>query len=79
MNMTTAKFGGSFSDNKYLGDPSSIRDRQYASEGAAGRLTPGDVGDSNPGPTADIYMIPDFMGMSGEGANQSTDRGKGTT
>lgn len=30
-------------------------------------------------PTADIYMVPDFQGMSGQGANQSTHRPMGST
>ncbi len=30
-------------------------------------------------PEADIYMVPDFQGMSGQGANQSTDRPMGST
>jgi hypothetical protein len=29
-------------------------------------------------PDADIYMVPDFQGASGQGANQSTDRPKGS-
>lgn len=30
-------------------------------------------------PEVEVYMVPDFQGMSGEGANQSTDRPKGST
>lgn len=30
-------------------------------------------------PSADIHMVPDFQGMSGQGANQSTDRPMGST
>jgi hypothetical protein len=30
-------------------------------------------------PEADIYMVPDFQGASGQGANQSTDRPMGST
>jgi len=30
-------------------------------------------------PVVDLYMVPDFQGMSGEGNNQSTHRPKGST
>ena len=30
-------------------------------------------------PMVEMYMVPDFQGMSGQGANQSTDRPKGST
>jgi hypothetical protein len=30
-------------------------------------------------PSVDLFMVPDFQGMSGQGANQSTDRPKGST
>ena len=37
----------------------------------------GNVADMKPLPAANVRMVPDFMGMSGEGDNQSTDRPKG--
>jgi hypothetical protein len=30
-------------------------------------------------PMVDLFMVPDFQGMSGQGNNQSTDRPKGST
>lgn len=30
-------------------------------------------------PEVDLFMVPDFQGASGQGANQSTDRPKGST
>lgn len=30
-------------------------------------------------PTVEVFMVPDFQGMSGQGANQSVDRPKGST
>ena len=30
-------------------------------------------------PVVDLFMVPDFQGMSGEGNNQSTDRPKGSS
>lgn len=30
-------------------------------------------------PEAEVFMVPKFQGASGEGANQSTDRPKGST
>lgn len=30
-------------------------------------------------PMVEVFMVPDFQGASGEGANQSTDRPKGST
>lgn len=77
MDKSTATFKGSFSDTKYLGSPMNIKDRQWSST-SPGYDTPGDVANDMPGPTADIYMIPDFQGMSGQGANQSTDRPMGS-
>jgi hypothetical protein len=70
---------GGYSDSEYLGDPSNIKDRQFASAGSPGYDTPGDIANDMPGPTADIYMVPDFQGQSGQGANQSTDRPMGSS
>jgi hypothetical protein len=30
-------------------------------------------------PSVEVFMVPDFQGMSGQGANQSTNRPKGST
>jgi hypothetical protein len=70
---------GGYSDTEYLGNPADIKDRQFASSGSRGYDTPGDIGNDQPGPDADIYMVPDFQGMSGQGANQSTSRPIGST
>lgn len=67
-----------FSDNKYLGNPSKLEDRQFASSGGDFVGDGVNIADDAGGPTADIYYVPDFMGMSGQGANQSTDRPKGS-
>jgi len=65
---------GGYSDSFWLGNPSKAEDRQFASSGGEGYDTPGDVANDMPGPSADIYMVPDFQGQSGQGANQSTMR-----
>lgn len=39
----------------------------------------GNIADQHPTDPVDVRMVPSFMGMSGEGANQSTDRPKGST
>jgi hypothetical protein len=75
MKISTAKFGGSFSDSEYLGDPSNIKDRQWAGTGTIEKsFDAGNIAGPMAGPTADIYMVPDFQGQSGQGANQSTMR-----
>jgi hypothetical protein len=38
----------------------------------------GNIAENKPGPDADLHMVPAFMGMSGQGNNQSTDRPKGS-
>lgn len=68
-----------FSDTKYLGNPSKTEDRQFASSGGDYVGDGVNIADKAGGPTADIYMVPAFQGMSGQGANQSTDRPKGSS
>jgi hypothetical protein len=75
----TGKSGwkGGYSDSFWLGDPSNAADRQWSS------TSPGyhdEVNIAYPAndPTADIYMVPDFQGMSGQGNNQSTSRPMGS-
>ena len=70
--------GGSFSDSEWLGSPSVPSNRQFASVGGPGYYGGDNIAGDEPGPTADIYMVPDFQGMSGQGNNQSTDRPKGS-
>ena len=70
--------GGSFSDSEWLGNPSIASNRQYSSMGTPGYYGGDNIVADEPGPTADIYMVPDFQGMSGQGNNQSTDRPKGS-
>jgi hypothetical protein len=80
MKISTAKFGGTFSDTEYLGNPANIADRQQSGTGTIEKsYDAGNVAGPFPGPTADIYMVPDFQGMSGQGNNQSTDRPIGST
>lgn len=67
-----------FSDTKYLGNPARPEDRQFSST-SPGYDDEVNIADKKSGPTADIYMVPDFQGMSGQGANQSTDRPKGSS
>lgn len=38
----------------------------------------GNIADQKPTDPVNVRMVPDFMGMSGEGSNQSTDRPKGS-
>jgi hypothetical protein len=70
---TKGYWKGGYSDSIYMGDPANPKDRQWSST-SPGYDTPGDVANDQPGPTADIYMVPDFQGQSGQGANQSTMR-----
>lgn len=76
MNKPTKEFGsaGSYSDTKYMGNPSNIKDRQFASAGAPGYNGGDNISDDMPGPDVDLYMVPDFQGKSGQGDNQSTMR-----
>lgn len=69
---------GGYSDTEFLGNPAKAVDRQFSST-SPGYLGGENIADSEPGPTADIYMVPDFQGQSGQGANQSTDRPMGST
>lgn len=39
----------------------------------------GNIAGPHPTDPVTVRMVPDFMGMSGEGANQSTDRPKGSS
>lgn len=39
----------------------------------------GNIAGSAGDPTAQIYMVPDFQGQSGQGDNQSTNRPKGSS
>lgn len=38
----------------------------------------GNIADQKPTDAVNVRSVPDFMGMSGEGNNQSTDRPKGS-
>ena len=74
MEKSTAKFSGSFNDSEWLGDPSKAENRQFASSGGPGYFGGGNIAYPENEPEADIYMVPDFQGASGQGANQSTMR-----
>jgi hypothetical protein len=65
---SNVKFGGTFSDTHYMG-----KQRPDTAPGYHGG------GNLFTDPTADIYMVPDFQGESGQGNNQSTDRPMGST
>ena len=79
MKQSSTTFHGSFSDHEYLGNPSNPKDRQFASEGGPGYQGGGNLIDKEPTDQPDLYMVPDFQGMSGQGNNQSTNRPKGST
>jgi hypothetical protein len=62
---------GGYSDSGWLGDPADPKCRQYSS------TSPFYYGGCNIAwpdndPDAELYMVPDFMEQSGQGANQST-------
>lgn len=65
---------GSFSDTEYLGNPSVIKDRQSPSEGSPGYYDDVNIAYPTNEVAVDLYMVPAFQGMSGQGANQSTMR-----
>lgn len=65
---------GGYSDDFWLGNPSVMANRQFASAGAPGYHDPVNITYPDNDPEADIYMVPDFQGQSGQGANQSTMR-----
>ena len=70
---------GEFSDHRWLGDPGKAYHRQFASVGGPGYMDDVNLADDLPTRPVDLFMVPDFMGMSGQGANQSTWRPKGST
>jgi hypothetical protein len=63
---------GGYSDTAWLGNPAVMADRQFASSGGTDYFD--DVNITYPlnEIEADIYMVPNFQGQSGQGANQST-------
>jgi|SRR5271165_4189302 len=63
---------GGYSDTDWLGDPSKMADRQFASSGGPGYFGGDNIVYPENDPEADIYMVPDFQEQSGQGANQST-------
>lgn len=69
---------GGYSDSAWLGDPNNIKDRQFASTSPAYHGG-GNIAWPDNEVEADIYMVPDFQGQSGQGANQSTLRPIGST
>jgi len=64
---------GGYSDDFWLGNPSKPEDRQFSST-SPGYHDPVNIAYPDNEPEADIYMVPDFQGASGQGANQSTMR-----
>jgi hypothetical protein len=65
---------GGYSDDFWLGDVSDPAARQFASVSGKGYHDPVNIAYPDNDPEADIYMVPDFQGQSGQGANQSTMR-----
>lgn len=62
----------------FLGDTSVPANRQFASSGGPGYTDDVNIADSTNELRADVYMVPSFQGMSGQGDNQSTDRPMGS-
>ena len=60
--------------NYFLGNPHNEKDRQWADAGGEGYHGGGNIVYPSSDPTADIFMVPDFQGESGQGSNQSTHR-----
>jgi hypothetical protein len=63
---------GGYSDDAWLGDTSKMANRQFASEGGTDYYDEVNIAWPANEVDADIYMVPDFQGQSGQGANQST-------
>ena len=63
---------GGYSDSGWMGDPSDPKNRQFASEGSTFYHDEVNIAWPDNEVEADIYMVPDFQGQSGQGANQST-------
>jgi hypothetical protein len=63
---------GGYSDSDWLGNPNDMADRQFASHGSPCYHDPVNIAWPANEVEADIYMVPDFQGQSGQGANQST-------
>ena len=63
---------GGYSDSDWLGNPANMADRQFASAGGTAYHDDVNIAWPDNEIEADIYMVPDFQGQSGQGANQST-------
>lgn len=63
---------GGYEDNTYLGNPSNIKDRQWADHGGVGYFGGDNIAWPENEVDAEIYMVPNFQEQSGQGANQST-------
>src|SRR5271167_1356739 len=63
---------GGYSDSDWLGDPSNIKDRQWADHGGKGYFGGDNIVYPQNDPEAELYMVPNFQEQSGQGANQST-------
>lgn len=63
---------GGYSDSFWLGNPAVMAERQFASVGGEGYHDEVNIAWPANEVEADIYMVPDFQGQSGQGANQST-------
>jgi hypothetical protein len=70
---TTGKgWKGGYTDTEWLGNPNVMADRQFASAGGIGYFDDVNITYPYNDPEADLYMVPNFQGASGQGANQST-------
>jgi hypothetical protein len=63
---------GGYTDNFWMGNPANIKDRQWADAGSQGYHDEVNMAYPDNDTEADIYMVPNFQGQSGQGANQST-------
>lgn len=63
----------------FMGDPADPKNRQWADHGGEGYHDSVNIAYPENEVRADIYMVPDFQGMSGQPANQTTLRPPGST
>jgi len=79
MDTPMKNLSGTFDISRYIGNPGSAADRQFASSGGVGYNDSVNIADKAGTNAPELYMVPDFQGMSGQGANQSTNRPRGST
>lgn len=67
-----SEWKGGYSDSEWMGNPGNIKDRQWADHGGPGYFGGGNIAWPDNEVDAELYMVPNFMEQSGQGANQST-------